>query len=149
MADHTLTGHVSYPATMTVDSTTQLLRDTISKRRLVATADSLPEERTFFGKIRARLGTCERPQKLLEWFQAVTFAHFYRARDDANHADILLPDERKAAVAHPRHGVPAGGVRVGLTAKQATKLTIAVDNAAQPWNLVDDHTSATHLWGSH
>ena len=106
-----------------------------------------PRKGDFFGLIRDRLGTCERPQKLLEWFQAVTFAHFHRARDDDNHADILLPDERKAAVAHPRYGVPAGGVRVGLTAEQATKLTIAVDNAAQPWNLVD--ASATHLWGLH
>ena len=45
-------------------------------------------------------------------------------------------------------GVPAGGVRVGLTAEQAAQLALAVDDAAQPWNLVDDQkASATTVWG--
>ena len=77
----------------------QMLRATLKILNGRSTADLLAEERRFFGLIRDRLGTCERPQKLLRWFRAVTFAHCHRARDDG--VDILLPDERKAAVAHP------------------------------------------------
>jgi hypothetical protein len=87
---------------MSVDSAIQLLRATLNIPN-----DLLAEERIFFGLIKDRLGTCERPQKLLRWFRG----------------------------AHPRYGVPAGGVRVGLTAEQATTLTNAADNAAQPWNV--------------
>jgi hypothetical protein len=108
---------------ISVDATIQLLHATLNIPN-----DLLAEEKIFFGLIRDRLGTCKRPQELLRWFRRVTFAHFHRARDDG--VDILLPDERNAV----RYGVPAGGVRVGLTAEEATTLTIAVDNAAQPWN---------------